>query len=98
MKTAEKQAIKKVRIPKAHDVSVASRVRYLANEKGMARADIARQLDIRYQRVRNVLVPKAKAVETELEATESEDTLLDSEEPTSEVLEQDEQETDEPAA
>jgi len=67
-----KQAVKKVRIPKAHNGSVAARVRYL-DGTGMKRADIARQLDVRYQRVRNVLVPRTKAADTEpAEATEIE--------------------------
>lgn len=57
----------KVRIPKAHSKTLAAKIRFL-DSKGMARADIARQLDIRYQRVRNVLVPRKQA-ETEAEST-----------------------------
>jgi predicted transcriptional regulator len=72
--TAAVKAVKAVRIPKAHSVSVASKVRYLANEKEMPRAEIARQLGIRYQRVRNILVPKAAKAEVEsTEATEATD-------------------------
>jgi hypothetical protein len=63
----KKAAPKPVRIPKAHSKTVAAKIRYL-DSKGMKRADIARALDIRYQRVRNVLVPKAKPEETEVEA------------------------------
>jgi len=54
---AAPKAVKKIRIPKAHSVSLAAKIRFL-DSKGMARADIARTLDIRYQRVRNVLVPR----------------------------------------
>jgi hypothetical protein len=71
--TAEKapKAPKAIRIPKAHSVSVAAKVRYL-NEKGLTRVQIAKQLGIRYQRVRNVLVPRVKAQveETAVEGTE----------------------------
>jgi orotate phosphoribosyltransferase-like protein len=75
---AEKQVVKKVRIPKAHSKTLAAKIRYL-NEQGLSRADIARQLDVRYQRVRNVLVPR-KVAEAEIEAeAEVEDEPADAE-------------------
>jgi hypothetical protein len=45
--------------------TLAAKIREL-NAKGMPRAEIARTLGIRYQRVRNVLVPRVKPVEVEL--------------------------------
>jgi orotate phosphoribosyltransferase-like protein len=42
--------------------TIAQKVREL-NEKGMSRVEIAKTLGIRYQRVRNVLVPRVKPVE-----------------------------------
>jgi hypothetical protein len=64
------QAPKKVRIPaKVAKGSLAGKIRFL-DEKGMARADIARQLGVRYQRVRNVLVPRVKAADIETEVLE----------------------------
>jgi hypothetical protein len=68
---AVKPAVKPIRLPKkVAEGTVAGKVRFL-DEKGMARADIARQLGIRYQRVRNVLVPRV-ANPTETESTTSE--------------------------
>jgi hypothetical protein len=64
------KAVKKVRIPKAHSKTLAAKIRYL-DSQGLARAEIARQLDVRYQRVRNVLVPR-KVAEAEIEADEAE--------------------------
>jgi len=62
------KAVKKVRIPKAHSKTLAAKIRYL-DSQGLPRAEIARQLDVRYQRVRNVLVPRKVATEeTEAEA------------------------------
>jgi hypothetical protein len=70
--TEVKAAPKKVRIPaKVAKGSLAGRIRFL-DEKGMARADIARQLGVRYQRVRNVLVPRVKAADIESEVLETE--------------------------
>jgi hypothetical protein len=67
-----KQAVKPIRLPKkVAEGSVADKIRFL-DSKEMARADIARQLGIRYQRVRNVLVPRKPAVETEVLETEAE--------------------------
>jgi transposase len=40
--------------------SIAQKVRDL-NEQGMSRVDISKKLGIRYQRVRNVLVPRVTA-------------------------------------
>jgi len=57
---AKKAAVKVPRIPKAHTKSIAAKVRYL-DSQGVARADIARALNVRYQRVRNVLVPRVAA-------------------------------------
>jgi DNA-binding transcriptional regulator LsrR (DeoR family) len=65
-----KQAPKKVRIPKAHSATLAAKIRYLDSEKGFTRSEIAATLGIRYQRVRNVLVPRNAKVE--VEATELE--------------------------
>jgi len=59
--------------------TLAAKIREL-DAKGMSRAEIAKTLNIRYQRVRNVLVPRVKpaevaeteeAAETEQEPTES---------------------------
>jgi len=69
---AEVKPVKKIRIPKAHSATLAAKIRYL-NEQGLARADIARQLDVRYQRVRNVLVPRNAKVELEELEAETEE-------------------------
>lgn len=53
----------KIRIPKAHSQTLAAKIRYL-DSQGLTRSEIAKTLDVRYQRVRNVLVPR-KPVETE---------------------------------
>jgi hypothetical protein len=78
------KAVKPVRLPKkVAEGSIAGKVRFL-DEKGVARADIARQLGIRYQRVRNVLVPKAKPAETP-ETVETVEEVLEQEELTSQA-------------
>lgn len=48
--------------------TIAAKVREL-DAQGMSRADIARELGIRYQRVRNVLVPRVKPEAEADEAT-----------------------------
>jgi hypothetical protein len=59
--------------------TIAQKVREL-NEKGMTRVEIAKTLGIRYQRVRNVLVPRVAPVETVEEAEEAEfEEVLESE-------------------
>jgi orotate phosphoribosyltransferase-like protein len=63
--------------------TIAQKVRDL-NEQGMTRSEIAKTLNIRYQRVRNVLVPRVTAdepAEGEAEAVEP------VEEPTADELE-----------
>jgi hypothetical protein len=73
------KAVKPIRLPKkVAEGSLAGKIRFL-DEKGMARADIARQLGIRYQRVRNVLVPRVKPQDTEIESTSTEPTETPSE-------------------
>lgn len=66
---------KKVRIPKAHSATLAAKIRYL-DSKELTRAEIAATLGIRYQRVRNVLVPR-NAAPAEVEATEPESETAD---------------------
>jgi len=65
--------------------TIAAKVREL-NEKGMTRVEIAKTLGIRYQRVRNVLVPRVAPVETVEEAEEAEfEEVLESEQPAPEM-------------
>jgi hypothetical protein len=67
MATVAVKAVKAVRLPKkVAEGSLAGKIRFL-NEKGLTRVQIAAQLGIRYQRVRNVLVPRVKAQVTEIE-------------------------------
>ena len=59
--------------------TIAAKVREL-NEKGMTRVEIAKTLGIRYQRVRNVLVPRVAPVEAVEEVEEAEfEEVLESE-------------------